>query len=88
MPPGGSVKVRVDFAANGGIRIEVQDTGTGMAPEDIERAFERFHKGPDSRGAGLGLSIARSLILAHGGEIRAASAPGRGTTMTMTLPLS
>ncbi len=85
-PAGGSVTVRVAFAGNGGVQIVVQDTGSGMAPEDIERAFERFHKGPESRGAGLGLSIARSLIVAHGGEIQASSAPGRGTAMTITLP--
>jgi signal transduction histidine kinase len=85
-PPGGSVKVRVAPAANGGIRVEIEDTGSGMAPGEIERAFERFQKGRESRGAGLGLSIARSLIVAHGGEIHASSAPGRGTTMTVTLP--
>jgi signal transduction histidine kinase len=84
-PPGGSVTVRV-AAAKGGIRLEIADTGRGMAADEIERAFERFHKGPESRGAGLGLSIARSLIVAHGGEIHASSAPGRGTTMTVMLP--
>lgn len=50
------------------------------------RAFDRFNKGPASRGSGLGLTIARGLVTAHGGEIRASSAPGAGTTMSFTLP--
>jgi two-component system OmpR family sensor kinase len=56
-----------------------------MTAEQVERAFERFHKGPGSRGTGLGLTIARSLIAAHGGTIHLASEPGRGTTVTFTL---
>src|SRR5204863_147938 len=51
----------------------------------VERAFDRFHKGPGSRGTGLGLTIARSLIAAHGGTIHLASEPGQGTTVTFTL---
>jgi signal transduction histidine kinase len=78
--------VRLAPAVNGGIRLEMQDTGSGMAPAEVERAFERFQKGPESRGTGLGLSIARSLIVAHRGEIHASSAPGHGTTMTVMLP--
>ena len=57
-----------------------------MTPAEVERAFDRFHKGSQSRGAGLQLSIARSLVVAHGGEIHAASGLGSGTTMTLTLP--
>ena len=85
-PAGGSILLRVAAATDGGARIEVRDTGTGMTPAEVERAFDRFHKGSQSRGAGLGLSIARSLVLAHGGEIHAASGLGSGTTMTLTLP--
>ena len=85
-PSGGSVTVRVRSAVNGSIRIDVEDTGSGMGSDDVERAFDRFHKGPGSHGSGLGLSIARSLVVAHGGEIHASSALGRGTTMSVTLP--
>jgi signal transduction histidine kinase len=85
-PPGGSITVRVTRATPDGIRIQIEDTGSGMRPDEVERAFDRFHKGPGSRGAGLGLSIARSLVEAHGGQIHASSTPGRGTTMTVTLP--
>jgi signal transduction histidine kinase len=48
--------------------------------------FERFYKTPESRGTGLGLAIARGLVRAHGGEIAAASVPGRGTEIRVTLP--
>jgi signal transduction histidine kinase len=48
--------------------------------------FDRFYKGPESRGSGLGLAIAKSLVVAHGGEISAASRVGEGTTVTFTLP--
>lgn len=98
-PPDGSVVVSIaefhdrrpaDRRADAvdGVVMTVQDTGTGMAPEELARAFERFHKGPDSRGSGLGLTIAKSLVEAHGGQIRAASQPGVGTTVTVTLPRS
>jgi signal transduction histidine kinase len=85
-PAAGSVLVRVVATADGGVQLEVRDTGSGMTPGEVERAFDRFHTGAQSRGAGLGLSIARSLVVAHGGKIHAASGVGSGTTMTVTLP--
>ena len=69
-----------------GISVAVRDTGTGMTAEEVDRAFDRFHKGRGSRGSGLGLTIARNLVAAHGGTIRASRQPGTGTTMTFTLP--
>jgi signal transduction histidine kinase len=63
----------------------VADTGTGIAAGDLPRIFDRFYKGTSSRGSGLGLAIARDLVVAHGGEIRAESRPGHGTTMTFSL---
>jgi len=99
-PAGGSIDVRVyDVPADavsgfrrvapgvgGAIAVDVRDTGGGMSDDELARAFDRFHKGPGSRGSGLGLTIARGLVAAHGGEIRASSAPGAGTTMSFTLP--
>jgi len=85
-PAGGSVTVRVAAAASGGLSVSVIDTGPGMTADEIARAFDRFYKGTGSRGSGLGLTIAKGLVTAHGGEIRATSEPGRGTTITFTLP--
>jgi signal transduction histidine kinase len=85
-PAGGTVGVRVRERAET-IEIEVRDTGEGMSPEDLAHAFDRFHKGRASRGAGLGLTIARNLVRAHGGEITIASEPGQGTSVVVALPV-
>jgi signal transduction histidine kinase len=68
------------------ITISVRDAGPGMAPEEVPKIFDRFYKGTTSTGSGLGLTIARGLVAAHGGEIRADSVVGVGTTMTVRLP--
>jgi signal transduction histidine kinase len=85
-PPNGTVHVRAWSSANGDVSVEVRDTGRGMTPDELAHAFDRFYKGSDSRGTGLGLTIAKSLVAAHGGEIRASSEQGRGTTIIFTLP--
>ena len=84
-PPGGRVSVRATRAGTAQVVVEVQDTGTGMAPEVAGRIFERFFRGPDSGGSGLGLPIARELIAGQGGEISAESREGKGTTIRFTL---
>jgi len=84
-PDGGSVVVRV-AAAGRTIRIDVRDTGSGMTPDEVAHAFDRFHKGPGSRGSGLGLTIARNLVVAHGGDIHVSSEVGKGTAVAVTLP--
>ena len=66
--------------------IRVRDNGPGIPPEALPHLFERFQKGPRSKGSGLGLSIARKLVLAHGGTIDVASAEGVGTAVTVSLP--
>jgi signal transduction histidine kinase len=68
------------------VLIRVRDSGSGIAPEDLPRIFERFQKGTGSRGSGLGLAIARKLVLAHGGDIGIESALGKGTEVTVSLP--
>ncbi|HWE37059.1 MAG TPA: ATP-binding protein [Isosphaeraceae bacterium] len=87
---GGSVRVGVGAAAGvGALRFTVADDGEGIAAEHLTRIFDRFYRVPGSRsarGAGLGLAIAREVVLAHGGQIDVASAPGAGTTFTITLP--
>ncbi|WP_031027242.1 sensor histidine kinase [Streptomyces sp. NRRL WC-3725] len=74
-----------------GVRIEVSDTGSGIAPEDLPHVFDRFWRAEKSRsrqtgGSGLGLSIVRKLIEAHGGTVEAQSTPGTGSTFTLHLP--
>ncbi|HEX8347381.1 MAG TPA: HAMP domain-containing sensor histidine kinase [Actinoplanes sp.] len=88
--PGGSITLNARAEPTGG-RVSVSDTGTGIAPEDLPHVFDRFWRadparGRDCGGSGLGLAIARQLVANHGGTITAASRPGAGTTMTVTLP--
>jgi signal transduction histidine kinase len=85
-PAGGTIALRAERKAGGAIAVSVADTGAGIAAEALGQVFDRFYKGSDSRGSGLGLTIARKLVVAHGGEISAASELGRGTTITFVLP--
>jgi signal transduction histidine kinase len=90
-PVDGAVFLRAE-PAGGMVRVEVSDTGAGIAPEDLPRVFESSFRGERSRtrtptgdGAGLGLAIARGLIEAHGGEISVESRPGHGSRFCFTL---
>jgi len=65
--------------------IEVKDTGTGMSPKDLERAFERFATGPDSVGSGIGLSLVKRICDRYGWEIAIESQPGAGTRTSLRL---
>ena len=85
-PRGGSVHI-TGAASGGQVVISVSDTGPGIAPDALPHVFERFYKSADSRGAGLGLAIAKGLVDAHGGTIEAKSTLGRGTEMRITLPV-
>ena len=86
--PGGQVTVGAEVFGDQ-IRFAVSDTGPGIPADHLDRLFERYWQGQkaDRRGAGLGLSIARSLVEAHGGRIWATSTEGVGTTFFFTLPL-
>jgi two-component system, OmpR family, sensor histidine kinase BaeS len=81
---GGSVRLEA-FAARDGVGLSVTDTGSGIPPERLPHVFDRFSRAADSPGTGLGLAIAKSLVEAHGGEIRAESS-ATGTTISFTLP--
>ena len=77
---------------DGHVDIAVRDTGVGIESDDQARIFEGFYRGDKARsahtgGAGLGLTIARRIALAHGGDITVTSAPGVGSTFTLRLPL-
>ena len=84
-PKSGSVELSAT-PADRSVEVTVRDTGSGMAPEQLERTFDRFYRSPESPGSGLGLPIARSLIEAHGGVMTATSDVGRGTTIRFSLP--
>ena len=72
---------------------QVADTGVGIEAKDLPRIFDRFYRADRSRsarsgGSGLGLAIVRAIVQAHGGQIWAASAPGKGTTVFFSLRLA
>ena len=92
-PAGGTVTVRAG-REGGRVAVAVADTGIGIAAEHLPHVFDRFYRVDRSRarasgGSGIGLTIVRHLVEAHGGSIRAESAgPGRGSTFTVILPLA
>ncbi|MGA2880079.1 MAG: ATP-binding protein [Bryobacteraceae bacterium] len=90
-PAGGTISVGVYCEPAGGIRLEVADSGPGIAPEHSEKIFDRFYRVDESRsreggGAGLGLSIARWAVRVHGGDILLLTTPGRGCLFQICLP--
>jgi signal transduction histidine kinase/CheY-like chemotaxis protein len=85
-PPGGEVRVRV-VAAEAGVRLDVSDTGPGIAAEHVEMVFDPFFttKGPD-QGTGLGLMVCHRIVTDHGGSIEVRSREGEGATFSVWLP--
>mgnify|MGYP000272056343 CR=1 FL=1 len=88
--PGGSVRVTVSDAGENAV-ISVADTGIGIAPEHQSRIFERFYRVDKSHskasgGTGLGLSIVKHAAAYHHGTVQLESQPGKGTTITVTIP--
>ncbi|HZJ55076.1 MAG TPA: ATP-binding protein [Myxococcaceae bacterium] len=86
-PPGRPVGLRAR-RVDDGVRLEVEDRGPGIAPEYLPRLFEKFYRVPGSPpgGAGLGLSIVRDVVEAHGGKVGVRSKPGEGTVFWIDLP--
>ena len=89
---GGRITVRAR-PEQGRLRIDIEDTGIGIPAEDLPRVFERFYRADKARareqgGTGLGLAIVKHLVDLHHGAVSAESAPGRGSTFTLLLPLS
>lgn len=85
MPEGGTLEVGAAPQGEGAVLVTVRDTGVGIAPADLERAFEPFFTTREG-GSGLGLPITRQIVMAHGGELWLESEPGRGTTAHVRLP--
>lgn len=90
-PEGGEV-VLTATPAQGGVKLQVRDNGSGIAPEDLPHIFNRFYRGDKSRQqngeSGLGLAIARSIVEAHGGSIAVESELGKGSVFSITLPVA
>jgi signal transduction histidine kinase len=91
-PPGGHVTLVLSLEDSQAI-IEVRDTGIGIAQQDLPHVFERFYRADqarsrETRGSGLGLSIAKWITETHNGSIDLRSQPGQGTTVSIRLPLT
>ena len=91
-PRGGSIIVAARDRGDGFVEISVADNGEGIPPDELPQVFDRFYRNalgePEMPGAGLGLAIARQIVLAHGGEIAASAVDGGGTRFTFTLPVA
>jgi two-component system sensor histidine kinase VicK len=88
----GGVVTLASFVRSGELHISVEDRGPGIPEDELPRIFERFYRLDKARsrqlgGTGLGLPIARTIVVAHGGHVEAASRLGEGTRMTLRLPL-
>jgi signal transduction histidine kinase len=90
-PSGGAVTVRAGRDGQTAF-VDVADTGPGVSPEEAGRIFERFHRGPVTGaarpGRGIGLTIARSLARAHGGDVTLVAGSGPGATFRLTVPIA
>jgi two-component system sensor histidine kinase KdpD len=84
--PSGPVRVAARREGDS-VLVEVSDEGPGFPPEDAERLFDKFYRARGGSGAGLGLSIARAIVTAHGGRIWAEPRSPRGASFRFTLPL-
>ena len=90
-PEGGRIELHADRTSDSEVMLSVCDTGSGLAPEDVERVFERFYCADPARegaGAGLGLAIAKALVEAHGGRIWAENRPQGGACFKIVLPIA
>ncbi|MFG0261993.1 MAG: sensor histidine kinase, partial [Novipirellula sp. JB048] len=91
-PSGGTVRLRVELESDS-IQMQVEDTGIGIAAEELPRLFDKFFRSHDTRvqeisGSGLGLAFSREVARLHGGEISISSELNVGSRFTLTLPLN
>lgn len=88
-PRGGRVSIRLAREAGQAV-LEVSDSGPGIPEDELDRVFERFFRGRVARagGSGIGLTVVRELVSAHGGDVRVANAIGGGAVFTVVLPLA
>lgn len=92
-PAGGSIKVSATSVERGFVKVEVSDTGSGIARHDLPHVFEHFYKVDPARersrsGSGIGLAIVKQLVEAHGGSVQVRSEADKGSTFSFTLPVA
>jgi two-component system NtrC family sensor kinase len=88
MPQGGDIKVRAGLGPEGFVRVDLEDTGTGIKPEDVTHIFDPFYTTkPVGQGTGLGLSITYGIVRNHGGYVETKSEVNKGTTFSVYLPI-
>ena len=90
--PDGAVRVTM-HERDGTAEVAIEDTGIGIAPEDLSLVFDPFFRADHARtrdagGAGLGLTLTRSIIERHGGRVVCSSEQGKGTTLSLRLPVT
>ncbi len=90
-PGSGDIRIGAQVLADGDIEVVVQDSGIGIAPEDMDKVLTPFGQvdsalARENQGTGLGLPLVRAMIELHGGELSLDSSPGNGTTATLRLP--
>jgi signal transduction histidine kinase len=86
MPGGGTLTLRA-YPDNKRVMIEVEDTGVGIATEDLSKVFEPFFTTKEvGKGTGLGLAVCYGIITDHGGRVTVHSSPGKGTKFSISLP--
>jgi signal transduction histidine kinase len=91
-PDGGAIRLAATRSGDQ-VAIEVEDTGSGIAPQHVSNVFERFYRADPSRtratgGTGIGLAVVKQLVEAHGGAVAVTSEPGQGSLFRFTLPVS
>ena len=91
-PAGSGIEISA-WSNTGEVIVQVADRGPGLAPEEVERVFEKFYRGQQamaatSRGAGLGLAICRAIMQAHSGRLWAENRQGGGACFSFSLPLA
>ncbi len=88
MPDGGTLTFRV-FSKGSRVCLEIEDTGSGIAPENVSKIFEPFFTTKEvGKGTGLGLSVCYGIVSEHGGRLSVRSNVGKGTTFSIFLPAS
>ena len=90
-PRGGEIRVTARAGADGLVELRVEDEGVGIAAAELPRIFDKYvrianQETASVRGLGLGLSLVRALVEAHGGRIEVESAPGKGSVFRVTVP--